>query len=197
MSHSRQQFAFSWRKGILAVLVLTAAVVTWSWQLASGPSFGVDRTFAGLFSVLPAKPEPVRPKSFVGDATVLQADAQGRVQLQELVEISRQLNAPDSTIEHDFEVLELLLDAFRQTNGGAPPISGENVEVVAQLRGQNAAKVAYMAPDHPAIDDGGRLLDRWGTPFFFHPLRRDLWQIRSAGKDHELFTSDDAVHGDD
>ncbi|GEP40988.1 hypothetical protein [Brevifollis gellanilyticus] len=193
MSHSRQQFAFTWRKGILAVVVLTAAVVTWIWQLASGPSLGVDRTFAGLFSTTPVKPALLRPNVPVGDATVLHADAQGKVQLQELVEVSRQLNAPDSTIEHDFEVLHLLLDAFRQSNGGAPPISGENVEVVEQLRGQNAAKVTYIAADHSAIDDGGRLLDRWGTPFFFHPLSRDNWQIRSAGKDRQFFTSDDAI----
>ena len=39
----------------------------------------------------------------------------------------------------------------------------------------------------------GELIDRWGTPFFFHQLSREFMQVRSAGPDRRHFTADDVL----
>jgi len=37
------------------------------------------------------------------------------------------------------------------------------------------------------------LIDRWGTPYFFHVLSNTGMEIRSAGQDGEFYTEDDAI----
>jgi hypothetical protein len=37
------------------------------------------------------------------------------------------------------------------------------------------------------------LLDRWGTPYYFHPIARNVLGLRSAGPDGKLWTADDVV----
>jgi hypothetical protein len=130
-----------------------------------------------------------------GRARVLLPDGNGALVLPELAEVTRELNAPQSTIERDFEILDIVLDAFRRANGGANPQGGENEEIVAHLSGQNGTKFAVLPPNLPFIDPQGRLLDRWGTPFHFHPVSSDTLEIRSAGPDHKLWTVDDVSLG--
>jgi hypothetical protein len=48
-----------------------------------------------------------------------------------------------------------------------------------------------LPPDLASIDAQGRLLDRWGTPYFFHAVSRTELEIRSAGPDGKLGTDDD------
>ena len=127
---------------------------------------------------------------------VLPVGPDGLVRVPELQETAAKLNTPDATLAQDFEVIDTLLDYFRRTNDGANPSGGENEEITAQLRGENARHLAVLPPDHPAINAQGQLLDRWGAPFYFHPMSRDLIQIRSAGPDSKLWTTDDVVHGE-
>jgi hypothetical protein len=54
-------------------------------------------------------------------------------------------------------------------------------------------KLVVIPPNHPAITSDGRLRDRLGTPYFIHPRGNDAFDIRSAGADGKLFTSDDLV----
>ena len=53
--------------------------------------------------------------------------------------------------------------------------------------------VTLISVNHPSITSDGRLRDRWGTPYFIHPRGNDAFDIRSAGADRKLFTSDDVV----
>jgi len=47
-------------------------------------------------------------------------------------------------------------------------------------------------PDqHAALNARGQLVDRWGTPLFFHALGNGRFEIRSAGPDRKLWTADD------
>ena len=39
----------------------------------------------------------------------------------------------------------------------------------------------------------GELVDRWGTPYFFHSVSAEKMEIVSAGPDKELWTDDDVV----
>ena len=68
---------------------------------------------------------------------------------------------------------------------------GFNEELVALLVGGNPLRIAPIPPDHPRIDSGGRLADRWGTPFDIHPLSSTAIEVRSAGPDKKMWTGDD------
>ncbi|BET67866.1 hypothetical protein ASA1KI_27840 [Opitutales bacterium ASA1] len=102
------------------------------------------------------------------------------------------LGATDGTIAGDMRVLEDVLSNYRLALGANP--WGANAEIVAQLSGSNRRAHAPLPADHHAIDSEGRLLDRWGTPFFFHALDARTMEVRSAGPDRELYTPDDVVH---
>jgi hypothetical protein len=41
------------------------------------------------------------------------------------------------------------------------------------------------------VNGQGQLIDNWGTPFFFHSLSRNEMEIRSAGPDRRMWTTDD------
>ena len=76
------------------------------------------------------------------------------------------------------------------------PIGG-NEDLAAALRGENANRQAFLPAGHRAFDSSGRLVDRWGTPVFVHPLAAREIEFRSAGPDRKLFTGDDiALRGE-
>lgn len=124
---------------------------------------------------------------------VAERDAQGQVVLAEAAEMARGLNAPGATGKDDLEILQALLDFFRKANQGANPVGGLNEEIADALRGKNALRLAVIPPELPLVNADGALLDRWGTPYFFHPQSRDILEIRSAGPDRKLWTADDMV----
>ncbi len=43
------------------------------------------------------------------------------------------------------------------------------------------------------VNDNGELVDRWGTPYFFHQISGADTEIRSAGPDKIMYTADDIV----
>lgn len=81
-----------------------------------------------------------------------------------------------------------LLYFYRQGLGENPV--GQNEDIVAAMLGDNPKRAAYL-PENTAAIQNGRLVDPWGTPYWFHPVSRDRMEIRSAGPDRELFTADD------
>ncbi|MDQ3621119.1 MAG: hypothetical protein M3463_01310, partial [Verrucomicrobiota bacterium] len=125
-----------------------------------------------------------------------EAQIAGRVLIvNDIAETARSLHAPESTVEEDLEILQSLIEFFRRTNNQTNPAGGLNEEIVNQLRGQNDKRLAVIPPDHPSINPGGQLVDRWGTPYFFHPVSRTILEIRSAGPDQKLWTADDVQVG--
>ena len=101
------------------------------------------------------------------------------------------LNMADGSITLDLDVVHKVLNNYLLEFGAYPV--GSNREITAQLSGRNATRHAPLPPDLPAISAEGELVDRWGTPFFFHALSARAMEIRSAGPDRELYTDDDAV----
>lgn len=69
---------------------------------------------------------------------------------------------------------------------------GTNAEITSALNGGNPRQ-ARLLPEGQAVNDGGEMIDRWGTPYFFHQLSRDYMEIRSAGPDKIMWTPDDTV----
>ncbi len=59
------------------------------------------------------------------------------------------------------------------------------------LRGKNAAQEQFLPAVHVALNTDGQLVDRWGTPLFFHALGSGRYELRSAGPDKKLWTADD------
>lgn len=86
---------------------------------------------------------------------------------------------------HVFSNLQLLV------KGDAPFRMGANEEFAAALMGQNAAKEVFLKAPHACLNEKGQLVDRWGSPLFFHVRDRSRIDIRSAGPDRVMWTADD------
>lgn len=88
------------------------------------------------------------------------------------------------------QIRSMLLD-FR-TRLGQNPV-GSNAEIMKSIMGRNEAKAVLGPPPGQNLNEQGELVDRWGTPYFFHQLSKDTMEIRSAGPDGQMWTSDDLV----
>lgn len=92
-------------------------------------------------------------------------------------------------VRHELEQAQLMLRDYRSLYGENPV--GTNAEIMRALMGGNS-RGATLGPFEGATLNGlGELVDRWGTPYFFHQLSRDRMEIISAGPDKKLFTGDD------
>jgi hypothetical protein len=69
---------------------------------------------------------------------------------------------------------------------------GSNAEITRALSGKNSRQTRYLPAD-ARINDKGELLDRWDQPIFFHQISATQMEIRSAGPDRHMWTSDDEV----
>ena len=107
--------------------------------------------------------------------------------------IAARLNATDSTITRDLDILQQLLDAWRSNFPREGNPVGENTDIAAALTGANRLGLALVPKNHPALNERGELCDRWGTPFRFHQLSGERMEIRSAGPDRKFATDDDAA----
>lgn len=106
-----------------------------------------------------------------------------------LRELSHSLNSPSHDTPQDLEIVNELLGLYQRATGAHP--SGDNADITAALVGSGPEGV-FLARSAPALRDG-QLMDRWGTPYWFHPVAANVTEIRSAGPDRQLFTGDDLV----
>jgi hypothetical protein len=108
--------------------------------------------------------------------------------------LAAELNAPGGDAPHDVETLHALLKQYWHHLGRRQGLPiGNDSDLVRALTGHNPMKLVVIPRDHPAISHDGRLRDRWGTPYFIHPRGNRVFEIRSAGPDRQIFTSDDVV----
>jgi len=70
------------------------------------------------------------------------------------------------------------------------PLSA-NEDWAAVFRGLNPAHERFLPDQSIALNAQGQLIDRWGTPLFFHALGEKRFELRSAGPDKKLWTADD------
>jgi len=103
-------------------------------------------------------------------------------------ELSATLSKPEGPPEEELQAVAQLLYVYRQGFGENPV--GQNEDVVAALLGENEKRTAFLPAGISSIVEG-RLVDRWGSPYWFHPVSGREMEIRSAGPDRELFTGDD------
>ena len=105
-------------------------------------------------------------------------------------EMSHELNKPGKSVINDLDILDSLMSYYHSVFKSMPA-AGDNREFVDALVGMNAKGVQVLPHDHPSINQKGELVDRWGTPYFFHPMSDKIVEITSAGPDRTLFTDDD------
>lgn len=91
----------------------------------------------------------------------------------------------------DADKVSLMLRDYR-TQMGENPV-GTNAEIMKAVMGGNSKGAILGPPEGQSLDGKGELLDRWGTPYFFHQLSRSSMEIRSAGPDRVMGTEDDVV----
>ncbi len=113
----------------------------------------------------------------------------GTVHLKSPMTKSRKINSATHRTSKDLELLDEIFASYR-TVFNANPVGSENSEFTAALLGDNPKKVVFFDPESPHIKDG-ELVDRWGQPFYFHPVSAEELDIQSSGPDKKLWTSDD------
>ncbi len=106
--------------------------------------------------------------------------------------ILRDYASPSTSPENDLTSLAHLMDNFTLLVKSAfdRPLSA-NEDWAAALRGLNPAHERFLPDTSIALDAQGRLVDRWGTPLFFHAIGNHQFELRSAGPDKKLWTADD------
>lgn len=103
------------------------------------------------------------------------------------------LNAADGDPARDVEILAGVLEAWRTNFPGQGNPIGSNAEITAALTGANALGLALVPADHPAVSASGELVDRWGTPYFFHAIGGDRMEVTTLGPDRRRGTPDDVT----
>lgn len=68
---------------------------------------------------------------------------------------------------------------------------GTNAEIMSAINGSNPRQIKLGPPAGQRLNDKGELIDRWGTPYFFHQLSATRMEIRSAGPDRKMWSADD------
>jgi hypothetical protein len=88
-------------------------------------------------------------------------------------------------------ISHVLLNFSRLVKGPNPLPLGANEEITAALMGKNKVQLVFLKRPCKAVNELGQMIDRWGTPLFFHAEAKDRMEIRSAGPDQEMWTADD------
>lgn len=160
------------------LLILLAALAAWFLVPVNAPEvkqLPMQEATTAL-PELSGRPRSTRPQPVFIDP-VLQAQA-------------NLLNAPDRTAQDDLHIVAEFIETYRKALGSNP--IGQNEDITAALTGNSGQKGRVFPPSSPAIRDG-LLVDRWGTPYWFHPESGTKMEIRSAGPDKDLFTADDVI----
>ncbi len=152
---------------------------------AAGVSGGPTRPLAAPTQTAAPLPPPVPDGAQFAAVT-----AEGIRVFPEADDLVRGLNDGSEAPERDIEILDGVIAEYRRVFGQNPE-GGLNVEIVRSLLGSNSRRLAIMPRDFPALNSRGELVDRWGTPFYFHPVSRTIMEIVSAGPDRQLWTPDD------
>jgi hypothetical protein len=94
-------------------------------------------------------------------------------------------------VQIQLDQLSLMLRDYRTITGTNPV--GTNAEIMRAVMGDNPRGARLGPPEGQSLNGLGELVDRWGTPYFFHQLSGTDMEIRSAGPDRAMWTNDDVV----
>ena len=148
-----------------------------------------------LLAVLLARfsqPSPVEPIDDSVLRAITPAETSPPVQPLPGDQILANYGTATSTAKQDLDALAHTLANYSILVKGPTPLPlGANEEVAAALLGKNRIRMPFISEKCPALNDSGQLVDRWGTPLFFHAESADRLDLRSAGPDQQMWTADD------
>ncbi len=166
-------------KRILIFLLLCGAVVVWFFLCSShkppSPSVVVSgQPGSNIAITLSPAAKSGQPAQLVGET------------------ILRDYADPKLPPENDLTLISRLMDNFTLLVKSAAdrPLSA-NEDWAAAFRGMNPAHERFLPDQSIALNGQGQLVDRWGSPLFFHALGEKRFELRSAGPDKKLWTADD------
>lgn len=166
----------------IAFLILALALAAWVWFRRPAPeptsAPAAERVATGVVvTVSPSAAPPVAP----GAALPLVGER-----------ILRDYANPAGPPENDLTLMSQLMENFQLLvkDAATRPLSA-NGDWASALRGRNAAHERFLPDRHIAFNTQGQLVDRWGTPLFFHAVGAGRIEVRSAGPDRQLWTADD------
>jgi hypothetical protein len=96
---------------------------------------------------------------------------------------------PDAELVAALDEVRLMIRDYHTALGENPV--GTNAEIMQAINGRNAKQVKIGPPAGQTMNEKGELVDRWGTPYFFHQISGTEMEIRSAGPDRVMGTGDD------
>jgi hypothetical protein len=103
----------------------------------------------------------------------------------------RRVSDVDPDLAGDFDQITLMFRNYRTITGENPV--GTNAEIMKSIMGGNPKGATLGPPEGQSVNENGELIDRWGSPYFFHQLRKDQIEIRSAGPDRRMWNDDDLI----
>ena len=130
-----------------------------------------------------------RVPTHLDDARISKTE-DGRIIFEQAIELANKLHSKNTPFEEDIQILDAIFGYYRMIYK-SNPVAGENFEVINSLTGKNRQKVVVFPINHPDLDEQGNLVDRWGTPYFFHAISATQLDIQSAGPDRERGSQDD------
>lgn len=180
----------------LLLVVLGGALV---WFVVREPESSSSPLLSGVASGEPGTPirpmaparERTRDSAPPPGATVVELSPEGILLLPGSEDLESRLHRQKGGAGEDLEVLTELLTMYSRANNGALPIAPTNEVLISQLKGSNPKGLAVLSANLRNVTEKGELTDRWGTPYFFHPVSGKLIEIRSAGPDRLMWTEDD------
>ena len=94
----------------------------------------------------------------------------------------------------DLRLVRGVLEHFWRTSKDPDQlVLGSNEDLLRGLAGDNSLGIEFVSKRNKFLDTEGRLLDRWGSPLFFHANSVTDIEIRSNGPDRIRYTDDDLV----
>lgn len=91
----------------------------------------------------------------------------------------------------DMDKVSLMIRDFRTLDGTNPV--GTNAEIMKAVMGGNSKRAMLGPPEGQNLNANGELVDRWGTPYFFHQMSATHMEIHSAGPDRIFSSPDDII----
>jgi len=182
--------SLSKRSGLCLLLLLVLALLL-AWILSSRSraviqADTISRVNKKEVGIQPSIPSATLPSQAIRGSANAPVDIEHQKMADEL---HNQENPP----ERDLEIVQQFLTLYGKAFKEGMPIGG-NGDITAALIGvADVTRPGQLFPrNHRAIRDG-QLIDRWGTPFWFHPNSSSQMEIRSGGPDKQMFTQDDVI----
>lgn len=178
---------------LVLALVFLAVLASVFWH-SSSPKIHTAPTVALPLPTPPGKPAIYIPAraTLPGQPAVKAVKIAAPVNPGERSHIADNLNSNSQNAIVDLAIVANLFDEYRLAYG-AFPVGEDNAQILNAISGNNPKKLVFIARNHPALNSSGALLDRWGTPYFFHFQSSQEVEIRSAGPDRDFYTADDLV----